>query len=77
MFGDYGYYMGGMHAFWWLFWVVLIVALYAALSPERRRRQGETGSPLQLLQRRLARGEITPEQYEQAKALLDRDGASG
>ena len=24
MFYDGGYYMGGMHGLWWLFWVVLI-----------------------------------------------------
>ncbi len=31
MFHDGGYYMGGMHGLWWLFWIVLIGALvYAA-----------------------------------------------
>jgi uncharacterized membrane protein len=29
-----------------------------------------------VLQRRLASGEITPEEYEQRKALLDRDAGA-
>ena len=28
MFYDGGYFMGGMHALWWLFWLVLIGALF-------------------------------------------------
>lgn len=74
MFFDYGYYMGGMHTLWWVFWLVLLVGLvYAVWSPDRRRRRQDKESPLEILQRRLAKGEITPEAYEKAKALLDRD----
>ena len=73
-FGD-GYYMGGMHAFWWLFWLGLIVVLWFAVGvPRRRNEPRERETPHETLRRRLARGEITPEAYEQAKALLDRDG---
>lgn len=76
MFYDHGYYMGGMHAFWWLFWVLLVVVVLVLFrSPAGRARRSPPESPRELLQRRLARGEITPEAYEQAKALLDRDGA--
>jgi len=74
MFMDHGYYMGGMHTFWWAFWLILlIIFFYAVWSPQRRSRQPERESPHELLQRRLAQGDITPEAYEQAKALLDRD----
>lgn len=71
---DGGYYMGGMHGLWWFFWVVLIGVLvfYGWGNPsEQRPRPRET--PLEVLQRRLAGGEITPDQYEERKALLDRD----
>ena len=74
MFYDGSYTMGGMHGLWWFFWLVLIGVLvfYGWGSPsEKRRRPRE--SPLDVLQRRLASGEIAPEQYEQRKALLDRD----
>ncbi|QKO23404.1 SHOCT domain-containing protein [Rhodoferax sp. BAB1] len=74
MYFDHGYYMGGMHALWWVFWLILVVALvYTGWSPQRRAGRRERESPHELLQRRLARGEITPEAYEQAKTLLDRD----
>ncbi len=72
MYVDHGTYMGGMHTLWWIFWLILVVALlYTGWSPRQRRGQRET--PHELLQRRLARGEISPEAYEQIKALLDRD----
>lgn len=76
MFYDGGFFMGGMHALWWLFWLVLVGVLvfFAWGRPgERHRRARET--PHEVLQRRLASGEITPEQYEQRKTLLDRDAA--
>ncbi len=76
MFHD-GAYMFGMHAWWWLFWAILIGVLFVALrgGPARRQRVGhETASAA--LQRRLAAGEITPQQYEARKTLLDRDAAS-
>jgi putative membrane protein len=73
MFHDGGY-MVGMHAWWWLFWVILIGVLFVALrdGSARRHRTGRE-SPSAVLQRRLAAGEITPQQYEERRALLDRD----
>jgi putative membrane protein len=74
MFYDGGY-LVGMHAWWWLFWVVLVgISLYSfrgrsATGGGGGRRDG----PNAILQRRLAAGEITPPQYEERKALLDRD----
>lgn len=75
MFHDGGY-MVGMHAWWWLFWVILIGVLFASLRGRsaRRQRAGHE-SPSAVLQRRLAAGEITPQQYEERKASLDRDGS--
>jgi len=74
MFYDGGFFMGGMHGLWWIFWVALIGVLvyYTWGRPgEQRRRPRET--PQQALQRRLANGEITPDDYEKRKAVLDRD----
>ena len=72
---DGSFFMGGMHGLWWIFWLVLIGVLlfYGWGRPgERGRRPSET--PHDVLRRRLASGEITPEQYEERKVLLDRDG---
>ncbi len=74
MFYETGYFMGGMHALWWLFWLALIgvIIVYGWGRPSERRRQPRE-TPHEALRRRLARGEITPDQYEERKALLDRD----
>jgi putative membrane protein len=77
MFYDGGHFMGGMHWFWWIVWVVLIgvIVFYGwGRQSEQRRRSRET--PREVLQRRLASGEIAPEEYEKLKALLDRDAGA-
>ena len=67
-------YFAGMHTWWWVFWLLVIVAVLAynwfrpAQIPHRPRL-----TPHELLRRRLASGEIASQQYEEHKALLDRD----
>ena len=74
MFQDYGYYMVGMHAFWWIFWIILIlVILFGGWGRSERRHDRGRETPHEVLRRRLANGEIKPEEYEQRKALLDHD----
>ena len=69
-----GFHMGGMHGLWWIFWIVLISALvYAAWGGPSKRRRASRESPHEVLRRRLANGEIDVQEYEQRKALLDRD----
>ena len=75
----YHYYWGGMLAYWWLFWIVMIIvwiAFFAFMRPVRRSRwmtYTQTQTPLQLLQRRYAAGEITHEEYEERRTRLLRD----
>ena len=71
---DGGYFMGGMHWIWWLFWLALIgvIVFYGWGRPDQRQR-GPRESPHEVLKRRLANGEISTEEYEQRKLLLDRD----
>ena len=64
----------GMHALWWLFWIIILVAFFSVLTPVPRgaaRRRGQT--PLEILQRRYAAGEISTQEYEERKAKLERD----
>lgn len=74
MYRDGLHFMGGLHWVWWLFWIVLIglVAYYGWGRPSARQG-GSNETPLEVLKRRLANGEVTTEEYEQRKALLDRD----
>ena len=71
---DGGYLIGGMDWIWWLFWLALIgvIVFYGWGRPDQRQR-GPRESPHEVLKRRLANGEISTEEYEQRKLLLDRD----
>lgn len=73
----YGYMMG-MHALWWFFWIAVVIAVVIALvfrdrgdSPGYRESPRET--PHEVLRRRLANGEISAEEYEKRKVILDQD----
>lgn len=67
----------GMHLFWWIFWLVLIIAFFAILTPvPRRRAHLYRQTPLEILQRRYAAGEITTQEYEERKERLKRDRLS-
>ncbi|MDE2146065.1 MAG: SHOCT domain-containing protein [Burkholderiales bacterium] len=70
--------MGGLCGLGWLSWALIVgLLLVLALRGWRRGngpRQPTRETPAQQLQRRLAGGEISPEDYERRKALLDRDG---
>jgi len=69
---DNGWWFGGMHLLWWIFWVILIVLLFSIVMP-RHRRTIRRETPLEVLQRRYAAGEISTEEYEERKARLERD----
>lgn len=61
----------GMHLFWWLFWLLFVSSFFTVLTPVPRHKARET--PLQILQRRYATGEISTEEYEHRKQRLERD----
>lgn len=67
-------FMGGMHGLWGVFWMILIGALvfYGWGRPSTGHRAPRE-TPHEVLRRRLANGEVTTDQYEERKALLDRD----
>jgi putative membrane protein len=74
MHNDYEW-MWGMHWGWWIFWIVVIIALVIVfkrgLPNQSSKPPRET--PLETLQRRYAAGEITIEEYEERKAHLEQD----
>lgn len=61
----------GMHFFWWIFWVALMVMVFTPITPISVVRRRET--PLELLQRRFAAGEVSPTDYKERKTTLERD----
>ena len=71
-----GWWFFGMHALWWAFWILVFVVLFRFLEPiprsEARRRRA---TPLEILQKRCAAGEITTQEYDVRRAKLVADTA--
>jgi putative membrane protein len=65
----YGWTMG-LDAWLWMGAWVIVLALAVWLLVREPRRVGRD-DPLETLRGRLARGEITPDEFEQARRLLD------
>lgn len=59
----------GMHFFWWLFWIIILIWIFLLPYgiPSRRNKKEK---PLEILKRRYANGEISKEEYEEAKRTL-------
>jgi putative membrane protein len=68
----YEHHYWGMHFFWWLFWLILVLWLFST----RRKNLGQQtkgDSPLEILKKRFAKGEITKDEYQKIKNTLDKD----
>jgi len=67
-----GYHFGGMHLIWWFIWMIFIFWIFAIPFdiPGQRKKKD---SPLDILQKRFAAGQITKENYQEHKALLEKD----
>lgn len=64
-----GYYFGGMHLLWWSVWGILLFWIFALPSniPGQRTKKD---TPLDVLKKRFAAGEISKEEYLENKKLL-------
>ena len=65
-----GYHYGGMHFAWWFVWGILLFWIFATPYdvPGQRRKKD---SPLDILQKRFASGQITSEEYHEKKRILE------
>ncbi|MNE35167.1 hypothetical protein D3C87_2102570 [compost metagenome] len=68
----HGYHYWGMHLLWWLFWIIIIIWIFVTPYdiPGQRRKEE---SPLDILKKRFAEGEITKEEFEEKKKILDEN----
>jgi len=66
------YYYWGMHLLWWFIWIGLLIWIFAMPYdiPGQRRRKD---SPLDILKKRFASGEITKEEYRERKKILQNE----
>ena len=57
----------------WIFWIFIIGAVvYFFVNNSRQQQSGERETPLNILQKRYARGDISQEEYEEMKRNLER-----
>lgn len=68
----YNFSYGGMYLIWWIVWGILLFWIFALpyKIPGQRTRKD---SPLDLLQRRFAIGELTNDEYLEKKKILEND----
>lgn len=69
------YYNGhawGMHYIWWIIWVIVIIWIFATPYniPGQRTKKD---TPLDILNKRLVRGEIDKAEYEEKKKIIQQD----
>ncbi len=66
------YQFGGMHLFWWIIWMFFIFWVFVTPYdiPGQRRRKD---SPLDILKKRFATGQINIEEYQEKKKILMND----
>lgn len=61
----------GMHIIWWVIWVIFIIWIFATpwdIPGQRIKKE----TPLDLLKKRYAKGEISKEEYEDIKKTLQK-----
>ena len=69
--------MMGMHGVWWVFCIGLVISLLFWSKGSSSVRGGKSReTPHEALRRRLASGEVSTDEYEKRKMLLDRDSKS-
>jgi len=66
-----GYHFWGMHLIWWFVWFIFIFWIFATPYDIPGRRMNRV-TPLDILKRRFASGEITKEEYEERKKILEK-----
>lgn len=61
-----------MNLVWWLIWMIILFWIFATPYdiPGQRRRKD---SPLDILQKRFALGQITNTEYQERKKILEKD----
>ena len=65
----------GMHLVWWVFWIILMFGLFGWFEPVPKRRV-RRDAPLEILKRRFASGEITEDEYQEKKRVLEEDAVT-
>ncbi len=57
-----------MHTGSWFFWILIVVVIYYLINNRIKRELVDT--PLEILKKRLANGDITKDEFEKLKETL-------
>jgi len=63
---------GGMNFIWWFLWIILLFWIFATpynIPGQRLKKDG----PLDILKRRFDAGEITNDEYQDSRKILEND----
>ena len=66
---------GGMHLIWWFIWLVLIIWIFF-IPRDIPYQKTKEDKPLEILKERFAKGEISKEEFEESKKLLNSNNKS-
>jgi len=67
MYDDYHFW--GMHLIWWFIWMILLLWVFA-IPYNIPGQRAKKDSPLDILKKRFALGEINKEEYVEKKKLI-------
>jgi putative membrane protein len=67
-----GHHFWGMHMLWWAFWVIMLIWIFVTPYDIPGQRT-KNDSPLDILKKRFARGEITKEEFDEKKKFLEEN----
>ncbi|MBK5245597.1 MAG: SHOCT domain-containing protein [Eubacteriaceae bacterium] len=63
---------GGMHLIWWIIWIIFLAWIFfvpADIPYQKSKKE----NPLEILKKRFAKGEISKEEFEESKKILNSD----
>ena len=61
---------GGMHLIWWFIWIAFLIWVFL-IPTDRAYKKTRKEKPLDILRNRFARGEISKEEFEKSKKILN------
>ncbi len=70
MYHSYGEFWG-MHWIWWILWIIILIWIFATPwdIPGQRTKKD---TPFDILKKRFTNGEITKEDFEERKKILNK-----